>query len=360
MPPPLEWPPKKDDLERLYLEQRQSAAKIAKLYGLSHPNPKSSETLVLYHLRKFGIARRDPAEHVRKVTEEMVQEWIERYQKGASLKDIAGGEVDPVTVWNHLRRRGLQLRDKVDAQIQAVSKYPRAPFEGDGRDAAYLMGFVRGDLNVSRHGRAIRLKTATTHPLMVELLRSLFKERGYVRVHPRLSGLAGYEWSVQVDLHPTYSFVEPREKVPAALLHKELLWCFIGGFFDAEGSIWLEEGQSRFAVSITNTDVELLEAIREALHAENFEPHLRKVRNTAVWKLDLWGGEVVRFITMLRLRHGEKVRKRELVQKLAKAETTQQRVAVLEEWDALRLEIRRGRDEFVDEARRLVEGRNTT
>lgn len=48
----LAWPPSKESLERLYIQQRLSAAKIAKVYGLSYANPKTAESTVLHHLKK--------------------------------------------------------------------------------------------------------------------------------------------------------------------------------------------------------------------------------------------------------------------------------------------------------------------
>jgi len=105
----LDWPPKKEDLVRLYLVENLSAAKIAKVYRLKYKNPKVAESAVLYQLRKNGIKRRDSAEHVRKVTEDVLDEWVRRYRAGESLKQIAGELVDPVIVWNHLKRRGLDL-----------------------------------------------------------------------------------------------------------------------------------------------------------------------------------------------------------------------------------------------------------
>jgi hypothetical protein len=126
----LAWPPLAEDLKRLYLEQKLSASKIAKVYGLSYASAKTAESTIPYHLKRNGIARRDPAAHVRKVTDSMVDDWILRYQKGESLKQIAGTLVDPVTVFNHLHKRGLSLRDKVEAQIKAVSKFEKVPVFG--------------------------------------------------------------------------------------------------------------------------------------------------------------------------------------------------------------------------------------
>jgi hypothetical protein len=42
----------------------------------------------------------------------VVDEWAVRYEKGESLKQIAGSAVDPVTVFNHLRKRGSSFGKK--------------------------------------------------------------------------------------------------------------------------------------------------------------------------------------------------------------------------------------------------------
>src|ERR1700730_7424353 len=84
----LAWPPLGEDLRRLYLEQKLSALKIARVYGLTYASAKTAESTILYHLKRNGIARRDPAAHIRKVTDTMVDEWMLRYQKGESLKQI--------------------------------------------------------------------------------------------------------------------------------------------------------------------------------------------------------------------------------------------------------------------------------
>ena len=262
----LVWPPKKEDLERLYLVEKLSASKIAKVYGLKYKNPKVAESTVLYQLRKNGIKRRDPAEHVRKVTSEIVDDWVGRYEKGESLGKIAGSLFSPVTVMLHLKKRGISRRNRLTAQISAVTKYRRFPFAGGKEFEAYLIGFARGDLNVSTHGRAVRVKTATTHPLMVTHLRNLFGPYGHVQVSPRCSKLAGYEWSVQVDLDSSFLFLmQYRKKLPRWILRKEFLLFFVAGFFDAEGSIWLNETMVfGFEISITNSDWHLLKTISSA------------------------------------------------------------------------------------------------
>src|SRR5580658_435801 len=82
--PKLVWPPTTEDLKRLYVDEGLSAAKIAARYGLKYASPKTAESTVLHHLKKNGITRRDKADHLRKVTEEMVDEWVKRYEAGES------------------------------------------------------------------------------------------------------------------------------------------------------------------------------------------------------------------------------------------------------------------------------------
>jgi hypothetical protein len=242
LPKPLVWPPTKEDLERLYLVEKLSAAKIAKVYCLKYKSPKVAESAVLYQLKRNGIERRDCAEHVRKVMVDMEDEWVGRYQKGESLKEIAGEFVDPVTVWNHLKKRGLVLRGKIEAQIHAVTKYERKPFSNDKVEKAYLMGMRYGDLHVVRHGRAIRVRVSTTHPAMAELFESVFSPYGYVHRYPREAKLVGYEWTLECDLDSSFEFLLQKASVlePQLMPEQEFV-AFLAGLFDAEGSIYLHK-----------------------------------------------------------------------------------------------------------------------
>jgi hypothetical protein len=79
--PKLAWPPTKEDLQRLYVDEKLSAAKIAKVYGLNTPNPRSATFLVAYHLKKHGITMRKRIEELRKGTEKVVAAWIAKYPK---------------------------------------------------------------------------------------------------------------------------------------------------------------------------------------------------------------------------------------------------------------------------------------
>ena len=128
----LAWPPLAEDLKRLYLEQKLSASKIATAYGLKYASAKTAESTILYHLKKNGISRRDPAAHIRKVTETMVDEWIVRYQKGESLKQIAGDAVDR----SHRLQPSAQARPAAQGQGRSANR---------GRDNSSRSSHFTGD-----------------------------------------------------------------------------------------------------------------------------------------------------------------------------------------------------------------------
>ncbi len=222
---------------------------------------------------------------MRKVTETMVDEWVVRYQKGESLKQIAGTTVDPVTVFNHLHKRGLELRDKVEAQIKAVTIHGKKPFQGSPKDRAYLAGITRGDFTVVRHGRAVRVRLGTTHPAMADLFRQLFSEYGPIYEYPRPAALSGYEWSLDCDLDSSFEFlVRTKTDVSEFIRSPDLFMSFLAGFFDAEGTVYFHKkgNHGGFELTMVNTDVGLLREIREELSRRGFAVKLDRTKQNRV------------------------------------------------------------------------------
>jgi hypothetical protein len=371
----LAWPPTKEDLERLYLHEHLSAMKIAIVYGLKYPSPKTAESTVLHHLKKNGIGRRDCAEHVRKVTTEMVDEWVERYRAGESLKQIAGEEVDHVTVFLHLHKRGLQLRDKVEAQIKAVTKHKRTPFTGNMKEIAYLVGLTVGDLYVQRHGRAIRVRIATTHPRMASLFRDLFSQNGPVYEYPKESPIS-YEWSLDCDLDKSFEFLLDRDRyIETAFQDNGLFLAFLAGFFDAEGSLYYHKKRKHgaFEMSLANMNETLLRRIVAKLSELEYVPALertkqnqekalrRGVKNSSewIWCVRIWRYEdVVRLLRAIPIRHPEKVEKRGIALGLEYRSKTEDRERTVAEWDSLRKRIKKERMDYIALARDKFEAEN--
>jgi intein-encoded DNA endonuclease-like protein len=365
----LTWPPRGEDLRRLYLEQHLSAMKIARAYRLRYASPKTAESTVLYHLKRNGISRRDPAEHIRKVTEEMAMEWARRYESGESLKQIAAGKVEAVTVWNHLRKQGVQLRDKVEAQIKAVTKYERTPFAGDNLERCYLMGLRYGDLDVVRHGRAIRVRLSTTHPAMADLFASSFSRYGHIQRYPRTDQLVGHEWTLECDLDDSFEFLLAKPSISdLKQLPPTQLDSLLAGFFDAEGTVYMHKKYERDSpeLQVTNTDLPLLRLMQESFsekgihsviqhsfQAANRIPRAEasEIRKLAIWRLV----DVKSALESLALRHEEKVRRSKLILSLLSNEMQADEFQL--QWRELTDSIKRGRLEFVGNARESLERR---
>ena len=360
----LDWPPKKEDLGRLYLVERLSAASIARVYGLRYKNPKVAESTVLCNLKRHGIKRRDPAEYIRKVTEEAVDDWARRYQAGESLKEIAGAFVTPTTVWIHLRRRGLVLRDKVQAQIKAVTKYEKKAFRGDKVEKAYLMGLRYGDLDVVRHGRAIRVRVSTTHPAMAELFDHLFAPYGHVFRYPRKTNLTMFEWTLECDLDQSFEFM--LKKIPLAILRQLSnleFRAFLSGMIDAEGTIYLHKKEygDQFELSLSNTDDEVIKTIAHRLLSLGYHPRVGSWKQDSnrlgypkegkITRLDLsFREEIYRLLRALKLRHREKVAKAHFILTRVYESCVAVGVEERQDWEGVIEGIKRERDDFVNSA----------
>ncbi len=371
----LAWPPTAEDLRRLYLEQKLSAAKIAALYGLNqkYASPKTAESTILYHLKKNDISRRDRGEHSRKVTMEMEDDWIRRYESGESLTDIAdamkamGVQIDRVSVFNHLRDRGLQLRDKVEAQIIAVTKFEKRPFRGDRRDVAYLVGLAKGDFYVTRHGRAIRVRLSTTHPAMAKLFREIFSLHGPIYEYPKQTPLTEFEWCLDCDLDPSFNFLVDLDSFIARVFtDKELFISFLAGFFDAEGSVYYhkKKGLGGFEFSLSNVNGQLLREITKSLSDEGFHCALRLVHQDPgrgvknagdfIWRLSIWRyGDVQRILRMIPSRHWEKQAKMKIALALSSRPSSEKREQTIAEWEALKLQIKNECGDYIEKARKL-------
>jgi hypothetical protein len=377
-PSQLPWPPLAEDLERLYLEQKLSASKIAAVYGLKYASAKTAESTILYHLKKNGIARRDPAAHVKKVTDSIVDDWMVRYQKGESLKQIAAGQVGLVTVFNRLHKRGVQLRDKVEAQIKAVTIHPKKSFSGDPIERAYLAGFAFGDLGVVRHGRAIRVKLGTTHPAMSTLFRNVFEPYGPIYEYPRKAPLTGHEWLLDCDLDSSFDFLLMAKTNPMKFVTDErTFWAFLAGFFDAEGSVYYHRKERRgaFELAVVNLNLDLLRELGGRLRSFGFSFCLQETRvdtekaaargimnsSEFIWRIAVWRyRDVQGLLKRLPLKHPEKVAKAGIASRLAFRAMSEHRRPILDEWESLIRRIDAECKNYIEKASVELEKRDKT
>jgi LAGLIDADG DNA endonuclease family protein len=329
----LAWPPTKEDMQRLYVDEKLSAAKIAKIYGRNTKNPRSGAFLILYYLRKNGIDRRDRIEELQKETEVTIAAWTEKNPKqenpdmeleksavlellrneGLSIEHLdeeTKGRVRAVMEYLHWAREvsmtdiaeligsktsgyvswlfkkiEVKARDFEVARLKGIAdarKHGRNPFDGTEEDKAYLLGLRYGDLHAYRpFGDAVAVSTSTTHPAMYQLFEALFGPYGPLYRSPRYKKDNGsYEWNIQATLDSSFSFLlQPLDWTLKWVEGSEsLTFAFLSGFLDAEGSIVITKdqgGKVALFVDYSNSDKSLLEWIKQQIESKGFYCSLR-------------------------------------------------------------------------------------
>jgi hypothetical protein len=327
--PKLPWAPTKEDLLRLYIDQRLSVRKIGKLYDHETPNPRSMDFEITYYLKKYGITRRNRIQELHKATDKVAAEWVAKhpktepfdikveeeavlellrngglsinrldadirgrvkvvmeflyFERGLSFTDIAPpiGKTSG-TVSRIFEMLGIKPRPREEARrkgiIEKHRKHERKPFDGTDEDKAYILGVAHGDFHVSRpFGDAVRISTSTTHPAMVELFESLFSRYGHVDRYPRYKKDTGtYGWNIQVILDKSFEFLlEPRDKCREWVMRKgSTMLAYLAGLIDAEGHIRPHANPKTVGidVSIWNTDTELLDFAYNCLKHLGYRP----------------------------------------------------------------------------------------
>ena len=366
------WPPTREDLEELYLRKHLSAAAIATVYGLQYASAKTAESTVLYHLKRNGIKRRGTNDHQRHPTKEAINSWVRRYRAGESLKQIAGSDsFSPVTVWHHLKREKVEIRDKLEALIKATTKHVRTPFTGDLLEKSYLLGLARGDLYVTTHGRAVRVRLSTTHPAMENLFASLFKRYGPIYKYPKKSNITGFEWSLDADLDSSFAFLRSDSRlVDATVTSSKGFFGFLSGFFDAEGTIYLHLKHGGYSpeLAIANTDLKLLEWLQRGLRIVGIESKIASrvqqsgrgggfpqgnISDLRIWRFV----DVHRALSLMSLGHLERVWKKSLVLGLTFPPNSQENIPIWREWEQNSRKDKIERDSYVNLAKSDYEGR---
>jgi hypothetical protein len=175
-----------------------------------------------------------------------------------------------------------------------------------------------------------------------------------VRVYPRFSKRAGYEWTVEGELDSTFEFLISEKNVPPGKdATKKVVLAYLAGLFDAEGSIMLRDGRP-FAprLSLTNKDVSMLDWVENKLtglriHCSRSPPDRKGVLRTNLWRND----DILRFLRDLPLKHPEKKAKARLIINGERNVT-----GLFAAWESLSGRIEQDRLEFIKLAKSEIEG----
>lgn len=191
-----------------------------------------------------------------KVSAYLTKQFLERtYTKqGLSTWEIEkrfGISRSRVYVW--LKRHGIPTRTISQSHI----RYPRADFDGNNCDKAYLLGFSIGDLRVRNHNgsqsETISIGCGSTKPAQIALVKQLFSRYG--RVWVGAPGKRG-EVNIEAFVNQSFSFLLPKNReYQWCLYHKTHFFSFLAGFTDAEGSFFIQRNMASIAWGNYNTEI---------------------------------------------------------------------------------------------------------
>jgi hypothetical protein len=294
--------------------------------------------------------------------------------RGVSLNDIAkliGNKTSGYTSWV-CKQLGVRRRPFEEARLKGIRekrrKYERRPFDGTDEDRAYLLGLRHGDLSVSRPWNAVvRVSTSTTHPAMAELFRSLFEPYGHVYQNPRFKkDTKTYEWNLYAILDDSFDFLFPSFSESSHWIqsNQSLTLSYLGGLFDAEGSVGIYPAKLLTSLNVLfyNTNLDLMNFVYKAVTKLGYRPlppYLDKKKGFRSpgyhieMKKDYWRVLLARFdecqsfLQRLPIRHPEKVTKRSLARAILRGQAWKETGPRVRE---IRSSIRSTRDSFVAKA----------
>ena len=197
----------------------------------------------------------------------------------------------------------LPIRTLAEAHVI----YPKTNFSGNLIEKAYLIGFRIGDLRVRKfykNSETIKLDCGSTKEEQINLITSLFSSYGRV-----WTGRPNKRGAVQIEcfLNQSFSFLLSKEPKKWIFKIKKYFFAFLGGFTDAEGSIFISQNQARYALG--NYDVGLLQKIKISLERYRIKCHkiTRSARQGLLashgyrYNHDYWTLGISRKLDMLKL-----------------------------------------------------------
>jgi len=306
----------KSELYELYWKKEMKFRDIAKLFDVS-------AQAIFRELKKYGIPRRTYSEakaiQRRKVSpEELRRLYLEK--KTPLIKLAPYIKTRFPTARKMVIDAGVSLRTR----SEAIAKYPRQPFSGDGKEKYYLLGIRAGDLSAWKDGKTIVCGIGSTHPSMIKLFHQLFNRYGHFTESSHKTNF-GYDLNIKYYLDLSFEFLVDKLGivVPA---QQDLFLSFLAGYADAEGC-WKIYGKRKKFIELRfdleTQDIRILRKIKDKLEEFGFTPklHLVKEKGTKIGQLILKKdmhrlslyrrNEVVKLAKMLApfIKHQEKKRK---------------------------------------------------
>ena len=217
------WKPvdiSKEALENLYCDKNLTVAEIAKHLGCG-------PTTIISKMRTFNILSR------KKIVLLSIESLETLYNKyGLKQKEIAALlGCEQATISNQMKKAKIKSREKSETS----TKYPKHNFSNDLLEKAYMIGFRLGDLHIRKHRHLISMDSTTTRIEQIELIKNLFNKYTHVSTKKTKWG----HIKIHCLLNQSFAFLLGKEdNIPTWILDKkEAFLSFFAGYTDAEGCI---------------------------------------------------------------------------------------------------------------------------
>ncbi len=150
------------------------------------------------------------------------------------------------TVLNRMREYGMKPLSRSIIQ----SKYNKRDFSGNKIEKAYLIGFRLGDLNAyktSAHSEVIVVRTHTTRIDQVRLMQRLFSKYGKVSVNRNKKT---FSYTINCFLNKSFEFLLLKKGPVEYWIaqNKNFSASFAAGYIDAEGNLGIYDGRARLKI----------------------------------------------------------------------------------------------------------------
>jgi len=244
---PVKYKIAKEELERLYINEKLSMKEIAEMFGTQSSN-------ICTKIHNYNIKTRT-------------------LKEGNSLS---------------IPRRSQNI-------AKAIKKYTKTDFQGNNLEKSYLIGFRLGDLHVkkNRYGETIYIRCKSTKKEQIKLIEKLFYQYGHIHVNGTYK-TPGKNIICSVNL--SFSFLLKKEDTIEdwILNNKENFIEFLAGYIDAEGHFGIDRKFGEFAIS--SYDKNIINSIYRRLidfNIKTIEPRISKKeghidKRGVRHKKDLW------------------------------------------------------------------------
>lgn len=220
----------KKELKNLYYQEKLSTEKIGKLFHCNHVTILNKMKFYKLKIRtKLGL--RKPV-----VISERALIYLYKKRK-FSQKQIAKkykcsrGAIEKLMKKYKIKPRGL-------SESQMI--YPKSDFNKNLVEKAYLIGFRLGDLYVTPAKLQIQMGCSSSRYNQIILTKKLFEKYSKISIRRRRIIKGRRIWDIRCLLNKSFRFLVPKkDNVEYWILkNKKLFIAFLAGYIDAEGHIF--------------------------------------------------------------------------------------------------------------------------